>query len=286
MRRRPLSDAEYRWFSDWLVEEYGLRFGPEKRDILRSRLEPRRAELGFETFEQLYFHLKYHPERERERQRLIPYLTNNESYFFRETPQLDVLRDHVLPELRARGAGDSAGGEVRLLSAGCASGEEPYTLAMIAADSHLFPPPWKVRVTGIDLDPEALDRARAAVYTANAFRRLDDSTRARHFSPDGSDRWRLDEEIRERVRFEPANLADGEWVRRLPAQDVIFCRNVLIYFSDEATSTAVEGLYDALRPGGYLFLGHAETLRRIPTRFVAIRRPGAVFYQKPEVEGG
>jgi chemotaxis protein methyltransferase CheR len=281
MTRKPLNDAEFRLFSEWLVEEFGLQFGPERRDILRARLDPRRAELGFETFEQLYFHLKYHPEREEERLKLIPHLTNNESYFFREPNQLDVLRADVLARVKARLEARNRQ-EVRILSAGCASGEEPYTLAMTTEMSGLFPPPWNVRVTGVDLDHQALDRARSARYGENAFRRVEERLRSEFFTRDEDGQWLVAEPVRSRVQFATANLAEDSWVRRQPRQDVIFCRNVLIYFSDEAIRVAADSFFKALEPGGYLFLGHAETLSRVPTRFETVRMPGAIFYHKPE----
>lgn len=279
-----LTEREHRLFSEWLGEEFGLRFGPEKRDILRSRLEPRRAELGFDTFEQLYFHLKFHPSRQEECERLIPHLTNNESYFFRETGQLDVLSDEILRTVRNRLTSQGRT-ELRILSAACASGEEPYTLAIIARQSGLFPPPWTVRVTGVDIDSRALQAARAASYGENAFRRLDEDIRRRHFRPDGERRWQLNPEIREMVSFRRANLVDPGWHRALPRQDIVFCRNALIYFGEESTRQAVEGLYHALQPGGYLFLGHAESLSRVPTRLETVRRPGAIFYRRPEQDG-
>jgi chemotaxis protein methyltransferase CheR len=278
--RPPLTDGEYRWFSEWLREEFGLVFGPEKRDILRSRLEPRRAELGFDSFEALYFHLKFHPDREQEREKLIPHLTNNESYFFREAPQLDLFTREVLPTLRARKEARNRH-DVRILSAGCAAGEEPYTLAMILRETSPFPADWKVRITGVDLDPAALDRARSARYRENAFRRLEESARTRHFEEVDDGEWQLNEALRSTVTFQRVNLTDPDWYRRIGKQDVIFCRNVLIYFGDETTRRVVESFYEALNPGGFLFLGHAETLSRIPSRFEAVRRPGAVIYQRP-----
>ncbi|CAN5704734.1 protein-glutamate O-methyltransferase CheR [soil metagenome] len=276
-----LTEREHRLFSEWLGEEFGLRFGPEKRDILRSRLEPRRAELGFESFEQLYFHLKFHPLRREELDRLIPHLTNNESYFFREQGQLDVLKGELLRTLRDD-LEKHGRRELRILSAACASGEEPYTLAMLARSSGLFTAPWVVNVTGVDLDPQALERARAGRYTENAFRRIDESVRARHFTRAVDGRWEISQDIRNMVTFRRANLVDDNWAATLPKQDVVFCRNVLIYFGEESTRQAVEGLYRALTPGGYLFLGHAESLSRVPTRLEAQRRPGAIFYRRPD----
>jgi chemotaxis protein methyltransferase CheR len=282
MERVPLKDDEYRWFSEWLVEEFGIRYGPEKRDILRSRLEPRRAALGLETFEQLYFHLKYHPERQEERERLIPHLTNNESYFFRETAQLELLREEILPDL-ARRSREMRDRKVRILSAGCASGEEAYTIAIVVRESGVAV---DVEITGVDLDHAALDRARRGIYTANAFRRCDPATQARYFAPADSDGWTIRKDIASMVHFLPGNLAAPDWGRDLPPQDVIFCRNVLIYFAEPAARQVVDRFYRTLSPGGALFLGHAESLSRVPTRFVACRRPGAVFYRRPEGDRG
>lgn len=274
----PFTDDEFRLFSDWLAQEYGLRFGPEKRDILRARLEPTRAELNLDTFERLLFQVRYHPDRKEDRTRLVARLTNNESYFFRETNQLDVLRDEVLGEV-ARAA-RAEGREVRLMSAGSASGEEPYTLALIARD--VLGPAASFAVTGVDVDRDALDRARDAIYRPHAFRSIDDAFRDRHFEPLGDGRWQLDPRLRSAAQFQQGNLVAPDWPDTVPAQDIVFCRNVLIYFDDPALRRAVDNLYRVVRPGGYLFLGHAESLSRVPTRFVPERRPGAVFYKRPE----
>jgi chemotaxis protein methyltransferase CheR len=276
----PMTDEEYRLFSEWLVQEFGLWFGPERREILRTRLEPRRAELGFASFHQLFFHLKFHPEREAERQRLVPHLTNNESYFFRERRQLEVFRDDVLPALvdERRRTGRS---ELRVLSAGCAAGQEPYSLAILLRNALPAAPPYP-RVTGVDLDPVALEQARAGEFTAHSFRGVEPELRDRHFRQVCENRWQILPELREQVEFRTANLSDPEWPGALQPFDVVFCRNVLIYFDTEALHRAARGLHRALAPGGYLFLGHAESLNRVPTPFQVERRPGAIFYRKVE----
>ncbi len=274
------SDREYRLFSEWITESFGLRFGPEKRDILRSRLEPRRVEMGFDTFEQLYFHLKFHPSRLAEQHKLLPHLTNNESYFLREPGQLEVLKNEVLRMVKKR-LEKSGRTELRMLSAACSTGEEPFTLAIVARDSGLFPEPWRVQITGVDLDQEALERAALGRYTRNAFRRATDDFLQRHFRPAGDGICEVIPRVRDRVSFRQGNLVESGWSKGLPPQDIIFCRNVLIYFDQRAIELAVSSLYDALAPGGYLFLGHAETLNRVPTPLVPVRRPGAVFYQRP-----
>lgn len=274
-----LTNEEFRLWTEWLQEQFGLHFGPERREILRTRLEPRRAALGVNTFEQLLFHLKFHPEREQERELLIPHLTNNESYFFRERGSLDTIRDDVFPALCQQV--DS--GPVNLLSAACAAGEEAYTLAILAKETSCFAsrPP---RITAVDLDPRALERARCARYGEHAFRGTDATLRRQYFTAHG-EQWEVLPELRSLVQFRQANLVDSEWTTGLPPQHLILCRNVMIYFDDDAIRRAADTLYQALAPGGYLFLGHADSLRRVPTRFEVERRPNAIFYRRPPEDG-
>lgn len=274
----PMTDDEFHLFSDWLTREYGLHFGPEKREILRARLDPRRAALNLESFERLLFRVRYHSDRDIERDRLVASLTNNESYFFRETNQLDVIRDEILPAVAREVRPLSR--PPRLMSVGCAAGEEPYTLAIIARE--VLGGAAEVRIRGVDLDPDALGRARSATYRPHAFRTMDNVQRDRYFEPLERDRWRLRSPFRRTAQFQQGNLVAPEWPDSVPAQDIVLCRNVLIYFDEAALKRAVEHLYRVVRPGGYLFLGHAESLSRIPTRFVPERRPGAVFYQRPK----
>jgi chemotaxis protein methyltransferase CheR len=273
----PLTDDEYLLISEWLAREVGLRFGPERRDILRARLEPLRAELNLPSFERLLFHVRYHPARAEARTRLLSDLTNNESYFFRESAQLDVFRAEVLPGMAREAQAD--GREIRILSAGSANGEEPYTLAIIAREA-LGQGASDVVITGLDLDEAALQRASEGVYREHAFRGVDERVRRQYFSQEG-DAWRIRPELRAAARFRHGNLVDEGWVAGMARQDVVFCRNVMIYFDDDGVRRVADHLYQVVRPGGFLFLGHAESLSRIPTRFVTERRAGAVFYRRP-----
>ncbi|HYW08415.1 MAG TPA: protein-glutamate O-methyltransferase CheR [Longimicrobium sp.] len=269
-----LTDEEFRMWGEWLHDELGHQWGPEKREMLRARLEPRRAALGVDTYEQLLFHLKFHPEREAERESIVPYLTNNESYFRREQGTLEVVEREILPELQRAAA--ARGGEVRILSAACSTGEEAYTLgAMVYAASA------RARITGVDVDPRALERARAGVYREHAFRGTDEDFRRRYFTALDDGTWRVRPEVKRMVEFRRANLVESEWRAALPPQQLVFCRNVLIYFGAEGMRRAAEGLYQLLAPGGYLFLGHAESLRSVPVPFQLERRPGAIFYRRP-----
>jgi chemotaxis protein methyltransferase CheR len=209
----------------------------------------------------------------------VSHLTNNETYFFREQPQLGVFATHVLRTIKdAKGRG----GERRLhvLSAGCSTGEEPLTLAMIIFDSGQFFWGWDVRVTGLDVDGAALEKARRGAYHQNSLRAVSPALLERHFSREGA-LVRVRDAARRTVAFREGNLLEAASYEGLTPLDVIFCRNVLIYFSDSSVQRAISLFHEALVPGGYLFLGHAESLARVTSGFQAVRFQGAIAYQKP-----
>jgi len=275
-----LSEEEFRLLRDFVHESFGLYFDESQRASFRARLAPRLAILGLGSFEDYYGHLRFAPERAEEQQRMVSHLTNNETYFFREQPQLGILSGPVLRAIKER---KTTGGEKRLhaLSAGCSTGEEPLTLAMILFDSGQFFWGWDVRVTGLDVDGAALDKARRGLYHQNSLRAATPSLLERHFVKDGAG-VRVKEASRKAVSFRIGNLLDPASYEGLGPLDLVFCRNVLIYFSDAAVQRAVSLFHEALAPGGYLFLGHAESLARVASPFVPIRFQGAIVYQKPE----
>jgi chemotaxis protein methyltransferase CheR len=275
-----LSEEEFRLLRDYVHEHFGLFFDESQRTSFRGRLAPRLALLGLMSFEDYYHHLRFAPDRTAEQQRMVSHLTNNETYFFREQPQLDVFAGNVLRRLKERRA--KAGEHcLRIVSAGCSTGEEALTLAMIVFDSGQFFWGWDARVTGIDIDDAALEKARRGVYHANSLRAVTPRELERHFLRDGAT-VRVKESIRRLVSFRGGNLLDSASWEGLPPLDAVFCRNVLIYFSDETIQRAVRLFHDVLAPGGYLFLGHAESLARVASSFLPIRFQGAIVYQKPE----
>ena len=275
-----LSEEEFRLLRDFIHERFGLYFDDAQRASLRARLAPRLALLGFLSFEDYYRHLRFAPDRAEEVLRMVSHLTNNETYFFREQPQLAVFAGLVLDAIKARKART---GERRLhvLSAGCSSGEEPLTLGMILFDSGRFFWGWDVRVTGLDVDGSALEHARRGVYHQNSLRAVPPPVLERHFVREGAG-VRVKEAARRAVSFRAGNLLDPTSYAGLTPLDAVFCRNVLIYFSDAAVQRAVSLFHEALAPGGYLFLGHAESLGRVSSAFLPIRFQGAIVYQKPE----
>jgi chemotaxis protein methyltransferase CheR len=274
-----LSEEEFRLLRDFVHEKFGLYFGEAQRGSLRSRLLGRLSSLGLLSFEDYYHYLRFGPQREEELDRMVSYLTNNETYFFRERAQLDVLARTLLTNLRERKA-KSGDRSLRILSAGCSTGEEVHTLAMIIYDSGQFFWNWDVQIFGMDVDRAALDKARRAVYFHNSFRGLDPTMLARHFVKENGGA-KVKEGIRKTVHLRLGNLMDPASYQGLKPLDIILCRNVLIYFSDESLRRVVRQFYDTLAAGGYLLLGHAESLSRLTDIFTPVRFPGAMVYQKP-----
>jgi chemotaxis protein methyltransferase CheR len=273
-----LSEEEFRLLRDFIHERFGLFFDDSQKGSLRTRLAGRLGSLDLVTFEDYYHYLRFGPQRTQELESMVSHLTNNETYFFREQPQLQVFADHVLKNLREAKA---ASGErrLRILSAGCSTGEEVHTLAMMVYDSGQFFWNWDVEIIGMDVDHVALDKARRGLYFHNSFRAMSPALRERHLAAEGNGS-QVKDPIRKMVRLRQGNILEAASFEGLPPLDVIFCRNVLIYFSDSAIRKVIEHFHKALVPGGYLLLGHAESLSRISDIFAPIRFPGAMIYRK------
>jgi chemotaxis protein methyltransferase CheR len=278
-----LSEEEFRLLRDLIHERFGLYFEDGQQASLRSRLVGRLASLGLMNFEDYYHYLRFGPQRAEELERMVSHLTNNETYFYRESPQLQVFAEHVLRSIKERKL-SSAGGEqprtLRILSAGCSTGEEAHTLAMIVYDSGQFFWNWEVQVVGVDVDHQALEKGRRGVYFPNSFRSLSPAQIERHFVRQGAGAV-VKDAIRKMVTLRHGNLVEPKSLDGLAPVDVIFCRNVLIYFSDATILKVVRTFHDLLEPGGHLFLGHAESLSRITDLFTSVRFKGAMVYQKP-----
>lgn len=271
-------EAECKLLSDLVQEHFGLSFAGVRRDILASRVRPRLAALRLGNLLDYYHYLRSHPRRDSELDELVRHLTNNETYFFRERHHFEIVVRHVVPELvpalRSR--------PLRVLSAGCSSGEEPYTLAIALHDSGLELRGIRWEVDACDLNRDRLARAREAVYDGGALRCCSEEALRRCFEErDG--RRVLRERYRRNVRFFEANLATATTVG-LPPYDIVFCRNLLIYFDDAGFDRAVRVLARVLAAGGYLFLGHSESLIDRSDEFVPVWLEGAMVYRKRGAE--
>ena len=269
--------AEIKLLTDLIQERFGLMFNGIRLEILESRLRPRLRELRLATLREYYQYLRFHPDREREFTRLPAMVTNNETYFFRETHQFDLLVRHVIPERRPL----LRGRPLRLLSAGCSSGEEPYSLS-IALNNAGMPPaslPWEI--DACDLNPERIARAQDALYAESSLRACDAEARRRYFTQEAGG-FRLKERYRRGVRCFHANLLAPNGALGWAIYDAILCRNLLIYFSEEAFADAIRLFARCLAPGGYLLLGHSESLLDRKSPFAPAMVGGAVVYRKLE----
>jgi chemotaxis protein methyltransferase CheR len=267
--------ADWKLLTDLIQGRFGLSFNGVRRDILESRLRPRLGELHLESLREYYLHLRFHPERHVELNRLASLITNNETYFFRETNQFDILIRHVIPPLKP----DLKQRPLKIMSAGCSSGEEPYSLVIALQNAGLELAGITWEIDAHDLDPERIARGRHAVYEPNSLRGCDEQTRRRYFTlTDG--RYQLKERYRKGVRFFETNLVEANGSLARGVFDAILCRNMLIYFGESAFDSVIALFARSLRPGGYLLLGHSESLLDRTTPFVPVLRDGGVVYRK------
>jgi chemotaxis protein methyltransferase CheR len=266
---------------DWellstLIEtRFGLMFDGGRRDILDTRLRSRMRELGLQTLRDYYLHLRCHPDRQAELGRLVSLITNNETYFFRETNQFDILIRHVIPELR-----HSLGQRpLKILCAGCSSGEEPYSLVIALQNALVDSAGINWEIDAHDVDSEQIAAAREAVYDQSSLRACDPETRQRYFT-EMRGRYRLKDRHRQGVRFYETNLVDPKWRLGQGIYDVVLCRNMLIYFTQSAFNCVIDLFARSLRHGGYLMLGHSESLLDRTTPFAPVLLEGGVVYRK------
>ncbi|MEO1510601.1 MAG: protein-glutamate O-methyltransferase CheR [Planctomycetota bacterium] len=271
-----MSAPQFKQLSEIIYKRAGIHFPESKKYILESRLSQRLRELDIEDFDQYIMYLTMGPYQSDEFQEMFNRVTINETSFFRNEPQLDVFENHVLPELLEARASSK---RLRVWSAACSSGEEPFTLAM-QLDRSLGArlSDWTIEILGTDISEKALNVANAGVYSDYALRTTSDLIKSRYFKQVGAT-WELDPKIRQMVRFELHNLKDRLAAKRHGTWDVIFCRNVMIYFDDEMKRQVVGTFFDQLAPDGTLFIGHSESIREVGTQFEALSVPQAFAYR-------
>lgn len=251
-----LSDAAFARIATIAHREAGLAISASKSAMVRTRLSRRLRALGLRTFEDYCSHIES-PEGRGEVAQLISALTTNVSHFFREGHHFEILKTQVLPPLVARAR---AGERVRVWSAGCSNGQEPYSIAMAMVEAGM-PLEADVKILASDIDPNVVGLARSGFYAEEMMSGLSDELRARHFEKAVKDRkpgWQIDDRVRNAVAFRVLNLLD-KW----PMQgrfDAIFCRNVVIYFDAETKDKLWHRFANQLVPGGWLFIGHSERL--------------------------
>lgn len=270
-------DEEHRLLDELITRSFGLTFPSNRREILRLRLEPRLRELKLRRFMDYYLTLQCDGGSTRkELCQLVSRITNNETYFFRE---VEPIRSFYRGALRELNVAAGNGSELRILCAGCSSGEEAYTLGMIAREERCCLAGLPVEIHAFDVDGCRLTMAQHAVYGKGSLRALDAGRLATCFEPVNGGLHRLRPEHRQGVYFFEGNIVRPDSYCRALPYDAIFCRNVLIYFSEEAVRRAVESFARVLRPGGLLFLGHSESIIGLHPAFEAVRVERSIAYR-------
>ena len=270
-----LGDAELARLCSFIYQYSGISYGSGKRLYLERRVAQGLERSGKASFGEYLALLHANPA---EATRLINSITVNETYFYRELHQLQCLGRDMLPEIVSRrGPGEL----VRLWSVPCSSGEEPYSIAIWLLENWPMVDAYNVEIIGSDLHTGVLADAMEAVYGQRALHRLPPEVVGRYFEPRHGDLRRLIQDLRESVRFTAINLVDQASMAAQGRFDVIFCRNVLIYFDDASRAIAAENMHRALNPGGFLCLGHTESMSRISDRFAQRRFEDAIVYQRP-----
>jgi chemotaxis protein methyltransferase CheR len=271
-----LRQEEFRLLRDLLRERTGHGFGDDSARDLERRLRPRVTACGFNSFAEYHRHLRFGPHGDEELQVVFDLVTNNETYFFREDYQLRSFREETLPKLER-----AARNRKQLLcwSMGCSTGEEAYSIAVVLLESGLFDG-WNLRVFGTDLSRKRVTTARRAIYGEISFRSTSPERRAAHFvtTRAGS---RVSPVVRAMCQFGQLNLLDLAYRSTIDQVDAVFCRNVLIYFTEEARRQVIGAIYGRLRPGGFLMLGHSESLLHDPGPFQPVHLKHDVVYRRP-----
>ncbi len=278
---QQLSEEEFRLIRDLIYNHCGLFFDSDNKYLLDRRLLPRLALHSLSGFRDYYQFLKYDRKKDEEISDILDILTTNETYFFRESFQLDAFTDEILPELKSLKQKDRT---LRIWSAGCSTGEEPYTIAMLMLEKNCFPG-WRIEIVGSDISHRVVQVARKGIYGKSSFRSTDQRYLERFFTeaPGG---YRICDEVRELVTISQMNLFDANRLALLGKMDVIFCRNVIIYFDQGSKKKVIESFYNTLRPAGYLLLGHSESLMNVSTAFALRHLKSDMVYQKSAVPTG
>jgi len=280
MNSAQLSLEQYGRLCRLIYDRLGLSFDDKKIDFLSKRVFKRMASLSLEAPSDYLMLLAYGENSESEMQALANLITTNETYMFREYEQLEAFANACLPEVVARKE-KQGNRSLRIWTAGCSSGEETYTVAIIVREVLPAIAAWDTQLLATDIDEQRLAMATAGVYDKRSMKNVPAEYLDRHFTQLGEN-WRVKPRTRSMLTIEHLNLHDRSLMRQMRSYDFIFCRNVLIYFDDASRKAVVDHFYNALNPGGFLFLGHSESVGRISSAFRLRRMGEHLVYMKPE----
>lgn len=282
LRKTPkITDEEFTQLSTFIYEKTGISIPDKRKYLLENRLGTRLQELGLKSFKEYSDYLRLDRNKTLEMDKLCEKITTNETSFYRDIRQLSIFQNDILKEfIKSQEAAGKK--ELYIWSAGCSSGEEPYTLAiMINEVLGMSVIGWNIRITANDLSPAMLAKAKDGLYTEYALRTTPKGIVAKYFDQEG-DNFRVKPRIKKLINFGPINLSDALALKRVPKSHIVFCRNVIIYFDDPMKQSVISAYYDNLVSGGYLFLGHSESIHKLSSAFKPVLKPGGMCYRKED----
>ena len=274
-----ISDEEFVLLRDFIYKKCGIFIAENRKYLIENRLSNRIKHLNLKSYSEYYKYLKFDDNKDAELNELYVLMTTNETSFFRNPPQLKVFQEIVLTNMinEIRKAGQK---RLRIWSAGCSTGEEPYTLAIIISEvlkGELLT--WDVKITANDLSTQVLAAARNGIYSEYSLRTTPKELVSRYFTKDGQV-YKINPEMKRLVSFGQINLNEREQLKRVESSHIVFCRNVIIYFDDDMKRRVINSFYDNLLPGGALLIGHSETLHNICRSFELEHYSGTIVYRK------
>jgi chemotaxis protein methyltransferase CheR len=273
-----ISDEDFQKFREFFYRKTGILFEDSKRYFVDKRLVERIKATGHSNFRSYFTFMRFQASGE-ELQALTNAMTVNETYFFREEYQFKCLVNSMLPEIVKT---KRPGSTIRIWSIPSSSGEEPYSIALYLTEYWPDIAHWDVELISSDIDTNILKKAREGRYSARSVQHLPAKLLQKHFRRLSDGDYQISDDFRQAVEFTRVNLNDPADTRPYRGFDVIFCRNLLIYFDDLSRRQAAEVFFDALNPGGFICLGHSESMSRITSVFKVRKFPDAIVYQKPE----
>lgn len=276
-----ISDEEFTQLQEFIYTQSGIFIADTRKYLVENRLSNRLRELNLKSFNEYYYYLRFDKNKTEELQKLFNVITTNETSFYRNPPQLKVFQEVVVPQEleKIRASGQR---KLRIWSAGCSTGEEPYTLAIILKEvlgSQLSQ--WDIKITANDLSEDVLRAAQRGIYSEYALRTTPPEIVERHFTKEGAT-FHIDPTLKRMVSFGSINLSNKTMLKRVERSHIVFCRNVIIYFDEEMKRQVIESFYDNLLPGACMLIGHSESLHNLSRAFTPEHYPGTIVYRKQE----
>ncbi len=275
-----ITSDEFNDLRNLIYELSGIFLQDNRKFLVENRFSHRLTELNLNSYTEYIKYLKNGLKGKAEEMNMLELITTNETSFFRDNPQLTAFRNYTLKELID--AGNKSGKrEIKIWSAGCSSGEEPYTLSIILHETLKHDlKKWRIRITANDISTNVLAMAKKGVYTKYALRTTPAPIISKYFAEKEGDLFEVKPEVKKLVHFGKINLNEERSVKMVPKSQIVFCRNVIIYFDREMKKKVLSGFYNNLVDGGHLYVGHSESLHLITKDFKPIQHSGAISYLK------